>query len=768
MNTRTKILVLLVVLAIVAAAGIAHVYSTRGLRVAGAKPDVQEASDSNLAYQEPLDLGQVSLFAGSDAYDKLDAESRKIKPTVADYEVKPGLANVANLSTFKRILGPQQIGLLAKNKFVVTPTNYTQMFHIYENNEYQRPQKIGGFITTDAMLHTYHVFYDYSLRIVEVTKLNDAAIDLTNAMFAASRRDLENAQTPLVKDAARRNVAFFAVARNLLTGKAIPKDVEELAMPDLRRIMQEPSGDPTITDDESKILGVSVDFTQFIPRGHYTRSEKLKKYFRAMMWYGLTPFPITDPKAYPGAPKDLEEKTTRQALMIVRNLRIVSYKGTPAMKLWDRIYAPTAFYVGAADDLTPYDYAKVSDKVYGKSPDIQRFTDIPKLREFIRGVEGLPGPRIENYGGEDSTARTGKQFRFMGQRFIADSRILQELSYPKTSCFFPTGLDVFASMGSERALQILQTAPQYVSKNKALKKLPDYQDQLAKMRMEIKGTSPKTWQSNLYYGWLWSLGSLVKPAPQGYPSFMRSSVWTDKCLLAGLGSWTELRHDTILYAKQSAASECGSDSGQEEEPKTPKGYVEPNLEFWTKLKWLNQYTRAGLSSRGLLNSELTSKFTTLGDWIDFCRKITIKELTGQKVTEDEYKQMEMFGPDLEEITLSFTGGGDNSEVFSETDNDMAIVADVHTYDGGCLEEGTGRAGAIYVVVPIEGKLYLTRGAVYTQYEFVQPSSDRLTDEQWQGMLGSPTFKPMADWTKSFFSNMKKPEMQFDQAAGGGC
>ena len=33
-----------------------------------------------------------------------------------------------------------------------------------------------------------------------------------------------------------------------------------------------------------------VDFSQFEPRGHYTNTEQLKRYFRAMMWLGRIDF----------------------------------------------------------------------------------------------------------------------------------------------------------------------------------------------------------------------------------------------------------------------------------------------------------------------------------------------------------------------------------------------------------------------------------------------------------------------------------------------
>lgn len=113
--------------------------------------------------------------------------------------------------------------------------------------------------------------------------------------------------------------------------------------------------------------------------------------------------------------------------------------------------------------------------------------------------------------------------------------------------------------------------------------------------------------------------------------------------------------------------------------------------------------------------------------------------------------------------MSFAGG----ELSSDTDKDQAIVADVHTSFGNVLEEGTGRAAAIYVVVPIEGKLWLTRGAVYTHYEFEWPASDRLTDEKWQKMLQTNQEPGLADWMKSFFvDSKKKPAPEFENYTGG--
>ena len=56
---------------------------------------------------------------------------------------------------------------------------------------------------------------------------------------------------------------------------------------------------------------------------------------------------------------------------------------------------------------------------------------------------------------------------------------------------------------------------------------------------------------------------MIEPKDSRYPAFMHNNAWTHKDLQTALGSWTELKHDTILYAKQVMAEMGG---GGPEEP----------------------------------------------------------------------------------------------------------------------------------------------------------------------------------------------------------
>jgi len=66
-----------------------------------------------------------------------------------------------------------------------------------------------------------------------------------------------------------------------------------------------------------------------------------------------------------------------------------------------------------------------------------------------------------------------------------------------------------------------------------------------------------------------------------------------------------------------------------------------------------------------------------------------------------------------------------------------------------LEEGTGKISEIYVVVPVDGKLKIAKGGVFSYYEFTHPMSDRLTDKKWREILNSEQAPKLPEWTDDF-------------------
>jgi hypothetical protein len=393
------------------------------------------------------------------------------------------------------------------------------------------------------------------------------------------------------------------------------------------------------------------------------------------------------------------------------------------------------------------------DSVFGANAGETALADSQKFESFVEAAKKLRAARIQNKRfiepGKTVAPDSAVQFRFMGQRYIPDSEILQKLSEPLKRVF-PTGLDVMAVLGSKRAENILDANPSIYNPQK----WSEYNSERAKLSEQFSKIKAETWTSNLYWSWLNSLRALNDPVPKGYPSFMQNAAWQDKSLNTALGSWAELRHDTILYGKQS-----GAEMGDGDEPTPYKGYVEPNVIFWKRMLNLTMQSKEGLTSRKLMPENLEYKFDSFEEMLKNLIQISEKELRNEKLTFEEYQSIRQIGGTLEYLTLSvMTGQPDTWELVNETDKDMAVIADVHTGGDKVLEEAVGHANEILVIVPIEGKLVLTRGAVFSYYEFIHPAADRLTDERWQKMVNSNNAPPPPFWTESFLlpkTKMKK-------------
>lgn len=640
---------------------------------------------------------------------------------VAEEVLKEDLSNIVNLNQFPDLTSEQKEALL-KNKFFVVPAEHEQPFYVYEANEYTN---IPSFITTDSVLHVYHIFYDYTLRTLEQERLYELAKTMTGRMREESLKTYKAITDPELQKIQAKNIAFFTVAAELLEVYDLhsdyPAEAINMASEEIKKI-RDKSGFA-----KSSIFPYEIDYSQYIPRGHYTRSEELEKYFLAMMWYGQVSFPLYKEDKT----RNLEQ--TLQAILITDIL----IKNDDILKMWEQIYMPTNFFVGSSDDLGVYDYVLISKQAFGQNPQPMDFIDDKNLDKFYKEADKLPEPKIQTEFMEIDSP-SGKQFRFMGQRYIMDSEIIQRLVKPILRPI-PSGLDVMAVLGSERAKEIQLANP-------VNQEWEEYPIKLEELKDEFSKYEEKDWKRNLYSGWMWTLTGLIYNMDEvdvAYPEFMKSQAWIDKSLNTALASWAQLKHDTVLYGKQS-----GAEMGGWEEEKT-KGYIEPSIDVYERLIWLTKYSRDSLKYMNLEISDIDVKMERFQWLLDFLLTTSKKQLNGESLTDEEYDRIKLYGGILEDLASSFIGDGLRwFEISSQTDRNMAVISDYHNIGrDGVMEVGVGPAYEIYVVVPIEEELVLTKGAVFSFYEFI--SESRLTDEQWQQMLKEGTQPERPEWTKSF-------------------
>ena len=172
-------------------------------------------------------------------------------------------------------LEPDARQALQRNGFVVVPNGTeNDMLAVYTNSI---PQGIPNFITSDSLLHLYHIQFEEILRSLEEKEFFPALIVLTRSLQADALAQYQSLAGDL-REAARRNVAFLTVAyRALDPAVAVPEMVQSLVTAELSLIEQHAGF------TESPIFIYREDYSQYVPRGHYTRSETLKRFFETMM-----------------------------------------------------------------------------------------------------------------------------------------------------------------------------------------------------------------------------------------------------------------------------------------------------------------------------------------------------------------------------------------------------------------------------------------------------------------------------------------------------
>ena len=717
---------------------------------------------------------------------------------VSQYNLPLQTDEISNFDDFstKISLSNDALNLLGKNGFVVILNPFDpKEEYITQPYKTLKDVEIPIFITSDSLLHLYHIQFDETLRQIEEKEFYDKIWEISNELLDDSIEKYNDASGDL-KEALKRNVAYFAVALELLKPREDQlckdgwkcedpglasayfkeEDLEKYKFetPDFVKSEVEKELDLIEKHEgfsESPIFIYKEDYSQYVPRGHYTRSEKLKNYFKVFMWYGRISMLLkgTDTIS-PGKtdPFNLEALiSTYDAKIQTMQASLIASKFAEREELkdrWDRIYSVTAFYVGLSDDLGPYEYIEAMNSVFGGKFDPNNLTEenIGKLKAKL--AEYMP-PKIFGGTGDcginppftpeqaDQCLEKTKGFRLIGQRFIPDSYMFSNLVGAYTDVYlgdkdcsevftcvisgagrpirgFPRGLDVMALLGSERAKELLNELDDsnYVKYDEAYKKLED----------EFNNFTVAEWNKNLYWSWLFTLKPLLKEFRDDYPTFMQTKAWQDKELTTALASWAELRHDTILYAKQSYTP---TELGPPLPEKPVVGYIEPVPEFYNRLLALTRMTTKGLDEMNVLDNSAKHRLESLEKILERLVELSEKELKNEELTPEDYDFIKSFGEEL-------------NAVIAEVDDKAkktTIVADVHTDQNTrqVLEEGVGYVDLIVVAYKVpDGRILIGAGPVMSYYEFKQPMEDRLTDEKWRDMLGSnPPEKP--EWISNF-------------------
>ncbi|HEY9174324.1 MAG TPA: DUF3160 domain-containing protein, partial [Verrucomicrobiae bacterium] len=555
-----------------------------------------------------------------------------------------------------------------------------------------------------------------------------------------------------------------------------------------------------------------VDFSQFQVRGHYETRPALTRYFRAMMWCGLADFRYAGFSSGTGSGNSsntLRELSGAVALEL-------ALRNSGGFSNWLELNHTLEMFVGTPDSLN---FAQLRELLLAAGihspanlPDHAALTNLQNqlmsgqlgMQQILNGYYWSPLSGVQ--------VKLPRSFTVLGQRFVVDSWAFGKCTFDdilwdedgiptaedKVLRRVPSALDVaFSIFGNsqivpELAARILRTDLTPADGRAFWRDGHKYQHNLAAVRNVVDRQSPAGWTNSIYNHWLACLRELSAPTTDAaYPEAMRTRVWAMKTVNTQLASWTQLRHNTTLYAKQSYTPPylCSY----------PDGYVEPRPAFYERMREMAQATRDILTAlstngvfryrhysndipfyvnvsgatmysnrlavmdqflqttailRGISEKEL-AKTALSSNEISFLRHIVETDYIGARNYTGWYPAL-FYQPGSEYVPWNSqanpTGDDEGSDYWDP------LVTDVHTDlpdpvvgdPGSILHQGVGNVQLLIIAVDCgPGDRAVYAGPVLSHYEFELGPTTRMTDSEWKAKVLARDLPPQPDWTRSY-------------------
>jgi hypothetical protein len=330
----------------------------------------------------------------------------------------------------------------------------------------------------------------------------------------------------------------------------------------------------------------------------------------------------------------------------------------------------------------------------------------------------------------------------------------------------------FAALGND------QVVPDLVDRMTAgprkFRDRENYQHNLLAARLTVDQRPAAAWEGTVYDGWLGALRELSKPTTdKKYPEAMRTKAWAMKSLNTQLASWTQLRHDTVLYVKQShtTGQACFY----------PAGFVEPVPAFWGRMEKMAARSADLLEKTPYpdieverpshwggkqklrlkdLQKKQTEFMKNFAKQMAVLKAIAEKQLDQKELTANEKKVLEHV-VEINRGSGMTRYNGWYPRLFYKGERDCAdwepLVADVHTNvpatpagDPGCiLHQGVGNIDLLIIAIDNGEDRMVYAGPVLSHYEFETRIDHRKSDSEWRKDAIEGNLPPRPEWTKPY-------------------
>jgi len=601
------------------------------------------------------------------------------------------------------------------------------------------------FVTTDLAAHANHIVFDQLLQYCEEGFFFPQLVNVINEYIKA----LEQKKGQINDAVYNTSLNYFRMAQALLA--LAPQKVEDnnyyrtIVYKDvnadqvLRNYPQqiakeiEQMNNAAGISESAVFPGMTEDYSQYKVRGHYTKNGILGAYFRALVWFGRINFNL-------GGESDSAKEAAKKLAPVALLITDITENSPQIKELWQSLFDPITELIGASDDISFYELAPLWNKIKGAGF-AQWYNDSAKLETFVkRDYKELRTPVISGssllegtYDGGEADRSPATGWRLFGQRYTLDSEIHNYVSPPRLmNRNMVSGLDIMKVFGSQTADLLLRESD--------YSRYPGLENVLNSLQQNLMRIKDDYWFSTYYTNILYQIKTQAIFENGAGFYFTEKPGWNLKAMNSSHGTWAELRHDTILYVKSTAAERGGGSWEPTFRTKPlpePIHYIEPNVPFWVTSAIGIQKLYKILEKYDFLDGKAAQVLAGMHGIFVKAAEISELEADDKEVSGADLAWIRNISNQLSHLVVGLVVNW--YEGFAEDINSlrMALVADVFTNaeTGLVLETAVGIPLRLYIPLnDKQGGKRIAIGYGFSYYEFPQPVSNRLNNNEWKAMV----------------------------------
>ena len=569
-------------------------------------------------------------------------EEPDVNAVLKPYSIKSDLSNILNISSVQD-MGTFDRSMLARYDFTVQHPDslYEQPFEIYEDNA---REGVPNFITSDSIMHAYHLLGNYVIRSVEKEKLKEELKEFTRDSFEKSLQIYDGTREASIKKSALKNVAYFGIAMRLMNiglPGGVPLEANRIIDNDVKKVKSRwGSG-------SSEIFPYTLDYKVYVPGGYYVSDTGLRNYFMTMMWYGSTPLYFDMDNN--GSVKRLDEQIVMSIIMTSQTLGDSNLR-----RLWDDIYKISSACYGNGADITIYDMSNIINTVYGSQIDLNKIWDEEKIEKVYEMASSRYKTHMEETISSQLNSSSGGSMgqvgmRLFGMMYSLDDGIYDNLTSTgddsgSGSRPLPMGLDIPSVFGSDRACAIVKE-----EMGEEKNQWDGYSVKLEEMKSvmsQSRSDSPDEYSfTNSIF---WALKGYSKEQAQGYPSFMLNDNWDNKKLVTFMSSVSDWNHAAYLVSKSGSVKK---EENKAETAGVMPGYVEPAVSLYSRLEYICNYMEDSFKSSGVKSQGVYKAIEDFAVSATFLKDVSLKELADEPLSKEDEEMIRGYGGELKSMTL---------------------------------------------------------------------------------------------------------------------